>query len=83
MKKHGERMELIGMLALLLTAMASDGGALGLLPLALLAAVSIGLILVGHLFTRPCPRAIRIPSARRMTDAVPGRVCAAPLGRAA
>ena len=53
MKKHGKRMELIGMLALFVLAMASDGGKIGLLPLFLLAGLSIGLILVGDMFTRP------------------------------
>ena len=53
MKKHGKRMELIGMLALFALAMASDGGNIGLLPLALLAGLSVGLILVGDMFTRP------------------------------
>ena len=53
MKKHGKRMELIGMLALFVLAMASDGGQIGLLPLFLLAGLSIGLILVGDMFTRP------------------------------
>ena len=53
MKKHGKRMELIGMLALFVLAMASDGGNIGLLPLALLAGLSVGLILVGDMFTRP------------------------------
>lgn len=53
MKKHGKRMELIGMLALFVLAMASDGGQIGLLPLFLLAGLSIGLILLGDMFTRP------------------------------
>jgi hypothetical protein len=53
MKKHGKRMEAIGMLALFALAMASDGGNIGLLPLALLAGLSVGLILVGDMFTRP------------------------------
>ena len=53
MKKHGKRMELIGMLALFALAMASDGGNIGLLPLFVLAGLSIGLILVGDMFTRP------------------------------
>ena len=53
MKKHGKRMELIGMLALFVLAMASDGGKIGLLPLFLLAGLSIGLILLGDMFTRP------------------------------
>lgn len=53
MKKHGKRMEAIGMLALFALAMASDGGTIGILPLALLAALSVGLILVGDMFTRP------------------------------
>ncbi len=53
MKKHGKRMELIGALALFALAMASDGGNIGLLPLALLAALSVGLILLGDMFTRP------------------------------
>ena len=53
MKKHGKRMEAIGMLALFALAMASDGGSIGLLPLALLAGLSVGLILLGDMFTRP------------------------------
>ncbi|MBR5537263.1 MAG: hypothetical protein IKU58_05135 [Clostridia bacterium] len=53
MKKHGKRMELIGALALFALAMASDGGNIGLLPLALLAGLSVGLILLGDMFTRP------------------------------
>ena len=53
MKKHGKRMEAIGMLVLFALAMASDGGTIGILPLALLAALSVGLILVGDMFTRP------------------------------
>ena len=53
MKKHGKRMELIGMLALFVLAMASDGGNIGLLPLFLLAGLSVGLILLGDMFTRP------------------------------
>ena len=53
MKKHGKRMELIGMLALFALAMASDGGKIGLLPLFLLAGLSVGLILLGDMFTRP------------------------------
>ena len=53
MKKHGKRMELIGMLALFALAMASDGGNIGLLPLVLLGSLSIGLILLGDMFTRP------------------------------
>ena len=53
MKKHGKRMELIGLLALFALAMASDGGNIGLLPLFVLAGLSIGLILVGDMFTRP------------------------------
>ena len=53
MKKHGKRMELIGMLALFVLAMASDGGQIGVLPLVLLAGLSIGLILLGDMFTRP------------------------------
>ena len=53
MKKHGKRMELIGMLALFALAMASDGGNIGLLPLVLLAGLSVGLILLGDMFTRP------------------------------
>ena len=53
MKKHGKRMELIGLLALFALAMASDGGNIGLLPLFVLASLSIGLILVGDMFTRP------------------------------
>ena len=53
MKKHGQRMEVIGMLALFARAMASDGGVIGLLPLVLLSALSVGVILLGNLFTRP------------------------------
>ena len=53
MKKHGKRMELIGLLALFALAMASDGGNIGLLPLFVLAGLPIGLILVGDMFTRP------------------------------
>lgn len=53
MKKHGKRMELIGMLALFVLAMASDGGNISLLPLVLLGSLSIGLILLGDMFTRP------------------------------
>ena len=53
MKKHGKRMELIGMLALFALAMASDGGNIGLLPLVLLAGLSVGRILLGDMFTRP------------------------------
>ena len=53
MKKHGKRMELIGMLALFVLAMASDGGNIGLLPLFLLTGLSVGLILLGDMFTRP------------------------------
>ena len=53
MKKHGKRMELIGALALFVLAMASDGGNIGLLPLVLLAGLSVGLILLGDMFTRP------------------------------
>lgn len=53
MKKHGKRMELIGMLALFALAMASDGGNIGILPLFLLGSLSIGLILLGDMFTRP------------------------------
>ena len=53
MKKHGKRMELIGALALFALAMASDGGNIGLLPLVLLAGLSVGLILLGDMFTRP------------------------------
>ena len=53
MKKHGKRMELIGMLALFVLAMASDGGNIGILPLFLLGSLSIGLILLGDMFTRP------------------------------
>ena len=53
MKKHGKRMEAIGMLALFALAMASDGGNIGLLPLVLLAGLSVGLILLGDMFTRP------------------------------
>ena len=53
MKKHGKRMERIGMLALFILAMASDGGNIGLLPLVLLGSLSIGLILLGDMFTRP------------------------------
>ena len=53
MKKHGKRMEQIGLLALFVLAMASDGGKIGLLPLCLLAGLSIGLILQGDMFTRP------------------------------
>lgn len=53
MKKHGKRMELIGMLALFVLAMASDGGNIGLLPLFVLGSLSIGLILLGDMFTRP------------------------------
>jgi hypothetical protein len=33
--------------------MASDGGKIGLLPLFLLAGLSVGLILLGDMFTRP------------------------------
>lgn len=69
MKKHGQRMEIIGMLALFLLAMASDGGKLGLLPLFLLAGLSIGLILLGDLFTRP-RRKVRRTTARRQSGAV-------------
>lgn len=46
-------MELIGMLALFVLAMASDGGVIGILPLFLLGSLSIGLILLGDMFTRP------------------------------
>ncbi len=53
MKKHGYRMMGLGMLALFLLAMASDGGNLGMVPLTLLASLSIGLILLGDMFTRP------------------------------
>ena len=53
MKKHGKRMELIGMLALFALAMASDGGNIGILPLFVLGSLSIGLILLGDMFTRP------------------------------
>ena len=53
MKKHGKRMEGIGLLALFVLAMASDGGNIGLLPLVLLAGLSVGLILLGDMFTRP------------------------------
>ena len=53
MKKHGKRMEGIGLLALFVLAMASDGGNIGLLPLFLLAGLSVGLILLGDMFTRP------------------------------
>lgn len=53
MKKHGKRMERIGMLALFALAMASDGGKIGILPLFLLGSLSIGLILLGDMFTRP------------------------------
>ena len=53
MKKHGKRMELIGMLALFALAMSSDGGNIGILPLFLLGSLSIGLILLGDMFTRP------------------------------
>ena len=53
MKKHGKRMEGIGLLALFVLAMASDSGNIGLLPLFLLTGLSVGLILVGDMFTRP------------------------------
>ena len=53
MKKHGKRMEAIGMLALFALAMASDGGKIGVLPLVVLAGLSVGLILLGDMFTRP------------------------------
>lgn len=53
MKKHGERMEATGTLALLLLAMASDGGWIGLPLLFVLGALSVGLILLGDMFTRP------------------------------
>ncbi len=53
MKKHGERMELIGALALLLLAMASDGGNIGLPLLFMLGGLSVGMILLGDMFTRP------------------------------
>ena len=53
MKKHGKRMERIGLLALFALAMASDGGTLDILPLVLLASLSVALILVGDMFTRP------------------------------
>ena len=49
MKKHGKRMELIGMLALFVLAMASDGGNIAIL----LGSLSVGLILLGDMFTRP------------------------------
>lgn len=67
MKKHGQRMELIGMLALLLLAMASDGGVLGIVPLLVLASLSIGLILLGDMFTRPRKKR---PAARHQAGAV-------------
>ena len=47
MKKHGQRMELAGGLSLLWLAMASDGGSIGVLPLLVLAGLSVGLILLG------------------------------------
>lgn len=53
MKKHGERMEAIGALTLLLLAMASDGGNIGLPLLFVLGALSVSLILLGDMFTRP------------------------------
>ena len=53
MKKHGQRMELAGGLSLLWLAMASDGGSIGVLPLLVLAGLSVGLILLGDMFTRP------------------------------
>lgn len=53
MKKHGQRMEGIGLVALLVLAMASDAGKIGILPLVLLAILSCALILVGDMFTRP------------------------------
>ena len=51
MKKHGQRMELAGSLSLLW--LASDGGGIGVLPLLVLAGLSVGLILLGDMFTRP------------------------------
>lgn len=53
MKKHGQRMELAGGLSLLWLAMASDGGSISVLPLLVLAGLSVGLILLGDMFTRP------------------------------
>ena len=53
MKKHGKRMELIGMLALFALAMASDSGNIAILPLFVLGSLSVGLILLGDMFTRP------------------------------
>lgn len=53
MKKHGKRMEAAGTLSLLLLAMASDGGRIGLPLLFVLCALSVGLILLGDMFTRP------------------------------
>ena len=53
MKKHGLRMEFIGMVAMIVLAMASDADKIGGLPLLLLIALSSALILVGDMFTRP------------------------------
>ena len=79
MKKHGQRMELAGALALFVLAMASDGGHLEVGTLILLVGLSIGLILLGDLFTRP-RRKHRHSTTRRQ----PGRtMLEADLGRAA
>ncbi len=73
MKKHGQRMMGLGMLALLLLAMASDAGHLGLVPLSLLAAFNVALILVGDMFTRPRRK------HRRTARTAPAALHAAPL----
>ena len=68
MKKHGQRMEGIGLTALFALAMASDSGIIGILPLILLAVLSCALILVGDMFTRPRRKA---RSVRTMPAAEP------------
>lgn len=59
MKKHGRRMELLGGLALLWIAMASDGGILSVTGTVLLGLLSISCMLVGEMFTRPRKRRAR------------------------
>ncbi|MBQ7491284.1 MAG: hypothetical protein IJT76_01605 [Clostridia bacterium] len=81
MKKHGQRMELLGGLGLLWLAMASDGGIIGVLPTVLLGLLCVSVLLLGDMFTRPRKRRARraSPAARP----VPANVVPFPASRAA